>query len=89
MNLKAEYLISIHGVIERGLFYNYMQSMGYRDAIYTRKEIIESSFPFAVSLKKKRFFILTNPTVCFLLQQKGKFRTEEEIKEILNKRKKV
>ena len=87
-NMKVDYLVSAHGVIERGLFYNYMKSLGYKDFIYDREEMVNSPFPYSVYLKKKKIGLSKIPTVCFWLQQEGKLKNVDEIKEILKKNKK-
>ena len=85
INSTFNYYIRVSGVIERGLFYNYLVSIGYRSYGDTREEIINSPCPFAICMKRKKFVIIKSATMCYLNQRAGKFRTVEEFKEIIKK----
>ena len=78
-----DYLVTAQGVLERGLFYNYIHSLGYKDDTYTRNDMINSTYPFAICIKKKKVFILESATQCFFMHKNGKIKTVDEIKEIL------
>jgi hypothetical protein len=80
------YYIGVSGVIERGLFYNYLVSIGYKSYGDTREEMINSPYPFAICMKRKEFVIIKSATMCYLNEKAGKFRTVEEFKKIVDKR---
>ena len=80
------YYIGVSGVIERGLFYNYLTSIGYKCYGDTREEMINSPYPFAICMKRKEFVIIKSATMCYLNEKAGKFRTVEEFKEIVDKK---
>lgn len=80
-----EYLITASGVIERGIFYNYMHDLGFKDNInLTREYMINSDYPFGVCLKKKEIMVIESATICYLMQKNGKVKTVEEFKKIIN-----
>ena len=82
---KIDYLITAHGVIERGNFYNYMHDLGFKDNInFTREYMINSNYPFGVSLKKKEIMVIESATQCYLMQQNEKVKDMEEFKKIIN-----
>lgn len=79
-----DYFVTAHGVIERGMFYNYMHEMGFEDDGYTREYMIDSKYPFGICLKKKKIMVIESATQCYLMQKAGKVKTVEEFKEIIN-----
>lgn len=80
----VEYLITAQGVIERGIFYNYMHDLGFKDNInLTREYMINSEYPFGVCLKKKELFVIESATICYFAQKSGKVKTVEEFKKII------
>lgn len=79
-----DYLVSSHGVIERGIFYNYLHKIGYKDAkSLTREDIINSRYPFGICIKSKILLVVESATNCYFMQKNGKIKTVEEIKEVL------
>ena len=82
-----DYYIAVRGVIERGLFYNYLHDLGYKDYMYTRDEMINSPYPFAVCMKRKELVIIESATMCYLNDKAGKVKTVEEFKEIMDNKK--
>ena len=83
-----DYQVSAHGIIERGVFYNYMHKLGYKDEGYTKEQMINSPYPFGICIKKKRIMIIESPTICFLVQKAGNMKTVEEFIQIIKIRKK-
>jgi len=81
---KTDYLVPAHGVIERGMLFNYMISKGYKNVAYTRDDIMRSMYPFIISAKKKKFMVTNSTIACMHLQQQGKLKKIEELKDILN-----
>ena len=80
-----EYLITASGVIERGMFYNYMHALGFKDNInLTREYMINSDYPFGVCLKKKKIMVIESATICYLMQKNNKVKTVEEFKKRIN-----
>ena len=79
-----DYLITAQGVVERGLFYNYIHSLGYKDDTYTREDMINSAYPFAICIKKKKVFILESATQCFFMTKNNKIKNLDEIKTIFS-----
>ena len=47
-----DYHVTASGIIERGMFYNYLCELGYKPYGYTREYMINSTYPFAVCIKK-------------------------------------
>ena len=82
-----DYHVTAHGKIERGIFYNYMHKLGYKDERYTREQMINSPYPFGVCIKKKRIMIIESATICFLVQKAGNMKTVEEFMQIMCSRK--
>lgn len=82
-----DYFVTASGVIERGNFYNYMHELGYKDHMYTREQMVSSSYPFGVCIKKKELMIIESATLCYLNGKAGRNVTVEEFKEILGKEK--
>lgn len=83
-----DYYIVASGVIERGIFYNYMHELGYKDHfMWTREQMVNSLYPFAVCMELKELCIIESATLCYLNEKAGKFRTVEEFKEIVGKKK--
>lgn len=84
---KIEYLIKAHGVIERGMFYNYLHELGYKedDNMYTRERMINSPYPFAVCMKKKEILLVESATLCYLNQKAGRMKTVEGFMQIMKK----
>ena len=79
-----EYLITASGVIERGMFYNYMHDLGFKDNInLTREYMINSDYPFGVCLKNKEIMVIESATICYLMQKNNKVKTVEEFKKII------
>ena len=84
MNI-IDYLITADGVIERGMFYNYMHGLGFKDNInLTREYMINSDYPFGVCLKNKEMMVIESATICYLMQKNNKVKTVEEFKKIIN-----
>lgn len=80
-----DYLITADGVIERGMFYNYMHGLGFKDNInLTREYMINSDYPFGVCLKNKEMMVIESATNCYLMQKNNKVKTVEEFKKIIN-----
>lgn len=81
---KIDYLIITHGVIERGNFYNYMHDLGFKDNInFTREYMVNSNYPFGVSLKIKQLVVVESATECYLMQKNGKVKEVCEFKKII------
>lgn len=78
-----DYHVTASGIIERGMFYNYLCELGYKPYGYTREYMINSTYPFAVCMKKKQFVIIESATMCYLNQRAGRMKTVEEFKEIV------
>ena len=79
-----DYFVTAHGVIERGMFYNYMHELGYKDdKRCTREEMINIKYPFGVCMSKKELLIVESATHCYLMQKAGKLKTVEQFKEII------
>ncbi len=82
---SIDYLITAHGVIERGLFYNYMHDLGFKDNInFTREYMVNNDYPFGVCLKKKKLMVIESATQCYLMQENDKVKNVEEFKNIIN-----
>ena len=82
-----DYLIVANGVIERGMFYNYMHELGYKDHfLCSREQMIHSVYPFAVSIKKKTLMIIESATICYFSDKNGIVKTIDEFKDILKKK---
>lgn len=61
------YLVTVHGLLERSSFYNYLHTLGYTDdKLFNRETIINSSYPIGVSIKDKKILIIGSATICFL-----------------------
>ena len=76
---SIDYLITAHGVIERGLFYNYMHDLGFKDNInFTREYMVNSDYPFGICLKNKEIMIIESATQCYLMKENDKVKTIEE-----------
>ena len=85
-NYTHDYLIAVSGVVERGLFYNYMHELGYKDYFMcTREQMINSVYPFAVCMKRKKLCIIESATLCYLNDKAGRVKTVEEFKKIIEK----
>ena len=83
--LTIDYLITAHGIIERGLFYNYLHNLGYKDdSRLDREYMINSKYPYGICIKKKVLLIIESATNCYMMQKNNKVKTIEEIKDILN-----
>ena len=83
--LTIDYLITAHGVIERGLFYNYIHNLGYKDdSRLDREYMINSKYPYGICIKKKVLLVVESATNCYMMQKNNKVKTIEEIKDILN-----
>ena len=83
--LTIDYLITAHGVIERGLFYNYIHNLGYKDdSRLDREYMINSKYPYGICIKKKILLVVESATNCYMMQKNNKVKTIEEIKDILN-----
>ena len=83
-----DYYVTASGIVERGLFYNYLLDLGYKSYGYTREYMINSTYPFAVCMKKKQFVIIESATMCYLTEQAGRMITAEKFKEIIERKKK-
>ena len=82
--LTINYLVTAHGVIERGMFYNYMHELGYKDdPRLAREDMVNSLYPFGICMKKKILLVVESATNCYMMQKNNKVKTIEEIKEIL------
>ncbi len=81
--LTIDYLITAHGVIERGLFYNYMHNLGYKDdSRLGREYMINSKYPYGICIKKKVLLVVESATNCYLMHKSGKIKSIDEIKEL-------
>ena len=81
-----DYCVTAHGIIERGMFYNYLHELGCKDdPRYTKEELINSAYPFGLVMKKKKIMLIEGATMCFLNQRAGRMKTIEEFKEIIIK----
>ena len=76
-----DYHVTASGIEERGMFYNYLQDLGYKPYGYTREYMINSTYPFAVCMKKKQFVIIESATMCYLTKQAGRMITVDKFKE--------
>ena len=83
-----DYYITASGIIERGMLFNYLKDLGYKEYGYTREYMINSTYPFAVCMKKKKFVIIESATMCYLNQQAGRMITFDKFKEIMESKKK-
>ena len=82
-----DYLIAANGVIERGMFYNYMHELGFKDHfLCNREQMIHSVYPFAVCMKKKTLMIIESATICYFSDKNGIVKTIDEFKDILKKK---
>lgn len=80
-----DYLITANGVIERGIFYNYMYNLGFRnDFNFTREYMINSTYPFGVCFKKKKIMVIESATICYFMQKSDKVMDFEDFKKILD-----
>ena len=77
---SIDYLITAHGVIERGLFYNYMHDLGFKDNInFTREYMVNNDYPFGVCLKKKKLMVIESaPRGCGMGSLSNIMRKEEQ-----------
>ena len=73
-----DYLVTAHGVLERGKFYNEMHKRGYKDHMDTRDHMIHSSYPFGVCIKKKKIMVIESATQCYFMDKAGKVITQEQ-----------
>lgn len=80
--VEVDFNVLVHGS-EREKFYNYLHSLGYKDTDYSKKEIIESSYPIAIIKSLKLISLTKGATICYMLQKAGKMKTVDEIKESL------
>ena len=83
-----DYYVTASGIVERGLFYNYLKELGYKPYGYTRDYMINSTYPFAVCIKKKHFVIIESATMCYLNQKAGRMITADMFKMIMESKKK-
>ena len=83
-----DYYVTASGVIDRGLFYNYLRKLGYKPYGYTREYMINSTYPFAVCMKKKHFVIIESVTMCYFNQKEGRMITVDKFKDIIESKKK-
>ena len=82
---SIDYLVTAHGVIERGTFYNYMHDLGFKDNInFTREYMVNSDYPFGICLNNKQMMIIESATQCYLMKENDKVKTIEEFKKIIN-----
>ena len=79
-----DYLVTAHGVLERGAFYNYIHELGYEDEHYSKEYMIKSLYPFGISINSKTLIVVESATICYYNQINNKIKTVEEIKQILN-----
>lgn len=80
-----DYLVTVHGLLERSSFYNYLHTLGYTDdKLFNRETIINSSYPIGVCIKDKKLLIVESATICFLEQKNGRVISVEEFKKINN-----
>lgn len=80
-----DYLVTIHGLLERSSFYNYLHTLGYTDdKLFNRETIINSSYPIGVSIKDKKILIIESATICFLEYKNGRVINVDDFKKIIS-----
>ena len=83
--LTIDYLVTAHGIIERGTFYNYLHSLGYTDdKSFDREIMVNSTYPCGVCIRDKKLLIVESATICFLELKKGRVISVDEFKNIIN-----
>ena len=79
---KEQYMIGESNKEKREEFYNYIMSTYQLKVHDSKKEMINSKFPFVVDFKKKDFWICTSITCCAMATQNNKIITIEEFKSL-------
>ena len=77
-----DYMVCVSGKGEREKFYNEMHKKGFKDHMDTKEEIINSTYPFAISLKSKKMFAMNSATICYMMSKNSRVLT---IKQFLEK----
>ena len=80
-----DYMVCVSGKDEREKFYNEMHEKGYKDHMDTKEEIINSSYPFAISLKRKKIMVIPSATQCYLMDRAGKVLNIDDFNTAINK----
>ncbi len=78
-----DYYVTCHGVVERGLFYNYMINKGYKAKGFTRYYMINSNYPFGICISRREITVIESATLCYYASKNNKIKTIEKIKELL------
>ncbi len=79
-----DYMVSVSGKDEREKFYNEMHKKGFKDHMDTKEEIINSTYPFAISLKRKKIMVIPSATQCYLMDREGKVLSLDKFKQKIN-----
>lgn len=80
-----DYLVTVHGLLERYSFYNYLHTLGYTDdKLFNRETTINSSYPIGVSIKDKKILIIESATICFFEYKNGRVINVDEFKKLFN-----
>ena len=75
-----DYLVTVQGKEERERFYDEMHKRGFKDHMDTKEEMIESTYPFAISLGRKKMFVMNSATICYMMSKNGRVLSEEKFK---------
>ena len=82
MNI-VDYYVTGRGVIERGLFLNYMKNKGYKIVGFSREDMLNSYYPIGICIKSKKIILIGSAALCYFASRGGKIKSIEEIKDIL------
>ena len=79
-----DYMVCVSGKDEREKFYNEMHKKGFKDHMDTKEAIINSTYPFAISLKRKKIMVIPSATQCYLMDRAGKVLSLDKFKQKIN-----
>ena len=75
---KKQYIVQVHGLLERNAFYNYIINNFKLNTYYPREYMIKSIFPFIVDLSTNEFWVCESITCCACAAQNKQIISDDE-----------
>lgn len=81
----SQYFVLENDIDKKTKFYRYLYSLGCKRVNYTKKEMINTPFPWVINIEKKgkSMYICESITVCACIAQSKKLINIQEFKKIM------
>ena len=85
--MNKQYIVKVDGISERDSFINYINNNYRLSNLDTKKEMINSNFPFIVDFNKNNFWVCNSITCCACASQANRIITRDEFNKMIQNKK--